>query len=71
MEIEVCLIVVVTTVVEEPVPSVYVRTTDSELVSWAPLDPLTAFCGAEVIPVPRGMADAGVDTAPADVAVAE
>jgi hypothetical protein len=64
--------VVVTTVVEDPEPSVYVRTTDS-----APDDPLLAV-GAAVTPVPSGTVDAGaleagVEMAPpaVELAVAE
>jgi hypothetical protein len=68
--VEVCLIVVVTTVVDDPEPSVYVRTTDSDPVCTAPLEPLAAAVGAAVMPVPRGVVDAGVDTAPPAVAVA-
>jgi hypothetical protein len=55
--------VVVTTVVDDPEPSVYVRTTDSDPVCSAPPDPLPAV-GAAVTPVPRGTVDAGVETAP-------
>ena len=55
--------VVVTTVVDDPEPSVYVRTTDSDPVCSAPPDPLPAV-GAAVIPVPRGTVGAGVETAP-------
>lgn len=72
--VEVCLMVVVTTVVEDPEPSVYVRTTDSDPdpVCSAPDDPLLAV-GAAVIPVPRGTVDAGVEMAPPafELAVAE
>jgi hypothetical protein len=75
------LIVVVTTVVDDPEPSVYVRTTDSDC--DAPLEPLAATVGAVVMPVPRGTVAAaevwtavtpgprGTEEAPADVAVAE
>lgn len=70
--VEVCLMVVVTTVVDDPDPSVYVRTTlDDAPVSSAPLDPLAPAVGAAVTPVPRGTVDAGVDKTPPDVAVAE
>lgn len=55
--VEVCLMVVVTTVVDDPDPRVYVRTTDS------PDDPLPPV-GAAVTPVPRGTVAAGVETAP-------
>jgi hypothetical protein len=70
--VDVCLIVVVTTVVDDPEPSVYVRTVSDEVpVSAAPLGPLAAAVGAAVTPVPRGTVDAGVDRTPPDVAVAE
>lgn len=64
--------VVVTTVVDEPEPSVYVRTTDSDPVCSAPLEPLAPAVGAAATPVERGtVAYAGVETAPPAVAVAE
>jgi len=60
----VCLIVVVTTVVEVPVPSVYVRTTDSS--------PDDAPVGAgPLLPVPRGTAGDVTPPAAMFVAVAE
>jgi hypothetical protein len=52
--------VVVTTVVEAPVPSVYVRTTLDEGVSSAPLASLAAAVGAAVTPFPRGTLDGGL-----------
>jgi len=63
--------VVVTTVVDDPEPSVYVRTTLGEPVSEAPLFPLAPAVGAAVTPVPRGTLGAGVDRAPDAVAVYE
>ena len=57
----------VTTVVDDPEPSVYVRTTLDE----AAAPPLAAALGADVTPVPRGTVGVGVATAPADVAEAE
>lgn len=70
--VEVCLTVVVTTVVDDPEPRVYVRTTDSDPVCSAPDDPLAPAVGAAVTPVLRGtVADAGLEVAPPAVAVAE
>ena len=54
--------VVVTTVVEDPEPSVYVRTVSDDPVASAPPAP---DVGAAVTPVPRGTVDAGVEIAPA------
>ena len=66
----VCGMVVTITVVLNPEPSVYERTTPGEPVASTPLFSLAAV-GAAVTPVPSGMADAGIYATPPDATVAE
>lgn len=64
VSVVVCLIVVVTTVVEDPVPSVYVRVVSEVFVSVAYGDVVMPDSIGALLPVPMGAVPIGPGTLP-------